>query len=480
MRHPSLHPLVAVSALLALLPLTPHAARADEAAVTLRLDPQTTLAHVPPDFLGFGYETAAVAQTGFFNVDNRVLVQLYRTLSPHGVIRIGGNVSDHTVYNPDAVPAPNPESRTTVVNRANLSDLGAFLRATDWQAIWGLNLGTGTREDAAREAVAVSAALGNRLHSFQIGNETDLLPRFHKDYDAYLTAFRDYRAAVLAALPEARFSGPDVAWNTDWAVRFAHDEGKDLRYLTAHYYRGGAGQPASTLPHLLARDTAWQTSTLLPLQTACANQPFGYRLTEVNSFYGGGKPGVSDTFGSALWCLDYLLDCAAHGCAGVNLETDVNHLGWVSHYSPIFRDAGTNTLHARPEYYAMLAFSLAGFGEYFKTTLEPASPVNLTAYAAQPVYSPTGGTIWLTLVNKDLATDARVSFSLPTGFTRAGCNRLQASSAEGKDDTTLAGTAVTADGHWTAAAEPGSLPCKDGQLTITVPHASAALIRLQP
>ena len=309
----------------------------------------------------------------------------------------------------------------------------------------------------------------------------DLLPRFHQNYDAYLTAFREYRAAILAVLPEARFSGPDVAGDTKWDTRFAHDEGKSIRDLTAHYYRGGAAQPTSTLPTLLARGTAWQNRTLLALQALCAGRGFGYRLTEVNSFYGGGKEGVSDTFGSALWCLDYLLDAATHGCAGVNLETDVNQHGWVSHYSPIFRDAATSTLQPRPEYYAMLAFALAGNGFLFKTTLELDSPVNLTAYAAQPVYGPYEGAIWLTLVNKDLATDARVSFTLPTGFTRAECDRLQAPSAESKEGVTLAGAAINADGHWpTVLPLPELLPSKDCRITVTVPRASAALIHLLP
>ena len=360
-------------ALACLPPFTPllpmSAARADEVAVTVRLDPQTTLARVPPDFLGFGYETSAVAQKGYFIQDNRLLVQLYQTLAPHGIVRIGGNVSDHTRYEPDGAPAANPQEKPSVVNRANLSDFGAFLRATGWQAIWGLNLGTGTKEEAAREAVAVSEALGDRLHSFQIGNEVDELPRFHEDYDAYLTAFREYRAAILAALPEAKFSGPDVAWDTKWDTRFAHDEGRPaaapdspddtrlppahdgdrgIRLLAAHYYRDGASHPTATLPELLARDDAWRNRTLLPLQALCKEQAFGCRLTEVNSFYGGGKEGVSDTFGSALWCLDYLLDAAAHGCQGVNLETDVNQHGWVSHYSPIFRDATAAILRLQP------------------------------------------------------------------------------------------------------------------------------------
>jgi len=36
--------------------------------------------------------------------------------------------------------------------------------------------------------------------------------------------------------------------------------------------------------------------------------------------YGGGKPGVSDTFASALWRLDYMFLLASYDCEGLNLE----------------------------------------------------------------------------------------------------------------------------------------------------------------
>ena len=61
------------------------------ADVRLRVDPQTVVATIPEDFLGFGYETSAAAPRETFSAaKNTVLVQLYRTLTPHGVVRIGG------------------------------------------------------------------------------------------------------------------------------------------------------------------------------------------------------------------------------------------------------------------------------------------------------------------------------------------------------------------------------------------------------
>lgn len=61
----------------------------------------------------------------------------------------------------------------------------------------------------------------------------------------------------------------------------------------------------------------------------CDNVP-QWRMTETNSYFGGGKAGVSDTEAAALWSLDYLDGVAAHGGAGVNF-----HGGGAAAYTPI-------------------------------------------------------------------------------------------------------------------------------------------------
>ena len=67
------------------------AANADDAAqVKIQVDSATAVNALSPDFIGFGYESSAVAQTNYFGGDNATLIQLYRNLSDHGLIRIGG------------------------------------------------------------------------------------------------------------------------------------------------------------------------------------------------------------------------------------------------------------------------------------------------------------------------------------------------------------------------------------------------------
>jgi hypothetical protein len=439
--------------------------------VRIQVEPNTVLTRISADFIGFGYESSAVAQSNFFSAKNSQMVNLYRNLSQHGVIRVGGNVSDHTRYLPNGTSAARSEKEVTIINQEDLIELGKFARATGWKVMWGLNLGSGSKEEAVTEAVSVDAALGSQLQSFEIGNEVEALPRFKKNYEAYRAAYLDYKTAIRAVLPNAPFSGPDSIGNWAWITNFAGAEAGDLKILTQHYYRGGAKDPGSTLEKLLANDEGWQ-NRLRNLQQICREQNIAFRINEVNSFFGGGKPGVSDTFGSALWCLDYMFLLATYSCEGVNMETDINQLGWISHYSPIVHDAAGNC-SARPEYYGMLAFAMAGKGALLKLTLNK-SNINLSAYATLDEQ----GCFWITVVNRDLSSDAMVRLALPEGHWDLEAYRLAAPSVESKDHVTFAGAEVSADGKWTQR-ESERLAAKEDRAEMLVAHASAVVVCLR-
>ena len=338
--------------------------------------------------------------------------------------------------------------------------------------MWGLNLGTGSKEEAAQEALAVNAALGSSLQSFQIGNEVEDLHRFDKSYETYHAAFLDYKTAILEVAPGAPFSGPDSVGNLVWVTNFAATEARSTKLLTIHYYRGGAGDPKSTLAELLQRDDRLE-NRLEGMREVCRAHNLEFRINEVNSFSGGGKKEVSDTFASALWCLDYMFQLASYGCEGVNIETDINQLGFISHYSPIVHDE-TGRCRARPEYYGMLAFATVGKGDMVQLTLDK-DDINLTAYATKDEQ----GLLWLTIINKDFSRDAAVQGVLTGGQATAEVLRLQAPSMESKEQVTFAGTQVSADGNWV----PGpteKFKINGGALNLMVPHASAALVCLRP
>src|SRR2546421_3928962 len=131
----SLLRIVIVTASLLLVFESRGAAQLPARVVKIQIDAATAIAPISEDFMGFGYETSAVAQPDFFSGKNTRMIQLYRNLTTHGLIRIGGNVSDHTRFVADGTPAAKTEREVTIINQKNLADLGDFARATGWQVM---------------------------------------------------------------------------------------------------------------------------------------------------------------------------------------------------------------------------------------------------------------------------------------------------------------------------------------------------------
>lgn len=443
------------------------------ATVEIHVDPSRALGKVPNDFLGFGYEISSVAVKGLLSPRNRVLLQYYRNLGPEGVVRIGGNTADFSVWSPDgqAVSAP----KATVTDTAVVKDLGDFLHATGWKLIWNLNLGNGSAESAADQAATVADAVKDRLLCFQIGNEPDLFARNgHRPesyiYSDYFKEFLRFASALRNRLPGAPLAGPDVAGATPWVKSFAEDEGKQLKLLTHHYYRAGQRQPAATISNLLHTD-----ARLIDIlkQLRADSQAYGipYRIVEINSFSGGGKPGVSDTFTSALWALDLLFTLSAYEAAGLNLETGLNQLGFVSSYSPIFDDQQGH-FTARPSYYAMLAFAIAGRGKRIECDVN-SSGANVTAYAT----SDNNQHLWITVINKETSKGIRAAVSSNSSFHSAEVMRLSAPSYNAQTGTTLAAAAVSSEGRWKPK-HIDNLNQNNGRVVLNLEPASAALVKL--
>jgi hypothetical protein len=438
-------------------------------SVTVRGD--QPLGMIAPDFMGLGYEISSPARPGLLSPANKVYVQLVRTLGPRGVIRIGGNTADYAKYLPNAAPVSS--AKGTVVNNAVLEDLGGFLQATGWKLIWALDLGQGTEADAIAEAKIIMSIAGEHLLAFEIGNEPDLFARAkHRNpdygYDDWLAEYRRYKAALRKEFPRIPFAGPDAALKTEWVTRFAADEGKDSVLLTHHYYREGQN-PTSSIEKLLGVDPKLpaQLTALKAASQACGAP---YRICEVNSFSGGGRPGVSDTMAGALWVLDYMFTLAASGCAGVNMETGVNHLDFISSYSPIGDDEHGH-YSAKPEYYGMRAFSLAGRGQLLLAENEPNSP-EIKAYATKPDKGP----FTITLINKGAsAADVTVNLGEHTKAKQGSVIRLSGPAINAKTGITLGGAEVTPDGTWKPS-KSESIHVRNGQVIMTLLPFSAAVV----
>jgi hypothetical protein len=236
---------------------------------------------------------------------------------------------------------------------------------------------------------------------------------------------------------------------------------------TSHYYpEGPPTDPNMTIDLLLHPGAKFDSSCRQPLDSAkAASLPF--RMTEGNSCYNAGKPGVSDTFASALWAGDFCLQMASLGCVGVNLHGGAN-----GYYSPIVGSI-ENGFSARPEYYGlMLAQQFAG-RTLKKTTLE-AQGANLTAYAAGR-----GTTTDQVAIFNMGDSDAELTIAAASGgFKQAAVARLQASMIDAKQGVTFQGSEVSGDGQFRPHVSE-RLNSVAGKIRVSVPRYSAALIRLE-
>jgi hypothetical protein len=434
------------------------------ASVTIEYeDPGRAIAR---DFLGLSYESALVASPDYFTPYNRSLLGLIRALGARGVIRIGGNTSERTVWKTGGAS----ETGRYVITPAAIDRLAAFMRKLDWRLIYGLNLADNVPERAAEEAAYVARALGPKLLAFQIGNEPDGFGRWSgvrsASYDAqsFLSEWRKFHAAIHARVPDASFAGPDVAAATDWIPAFADARPENLVLLTRHYYAAGpASDPAVTLAKLL-RSSAQVEPVLRALEAFGRSFRLPYRIAEANSVYAGGRPGVSDTMGAALWGAELMFQVATAGGAGVNF-----HGGPDKVYTPI---AGANARHpAQPLYYGMLLFAQTARGSLVPARLR--SDLEFASFAARA----DDGSLGVCLINKD-ARGARLSIDPGRRFAAASAIRLAAPRREAETGLTLGGARVDAYGRWASAA-PEMLRSESGHVLLDLPGASAALVRME-
>ena len=448
------------------------AARADDAQpADLTVAPNVPGLPIASDFLGLSYESSLISNPNFFDPTNHSLLALIHRLGSEGVIRIGGNSSEFTLWRPHGDAAP--VLKRSVITPPDIQRLAAFVRASGWKLIYGLNLGHGRPEDAAAEAATVARAVGDRLLAFQIGNEPDefgpngLRPKPYRVED-YLMDWKAFARAVQARVPGAVLAGPDTASHVNWVTAMAHAEAADVALLTQHYYaEGPASSPKVTIDRLF-RSTSRLERYLRTLQEAFNQSHRPYRLTEANSCYEGGKRGVSDTFASALWGADFLFQLAAAGCAGVNL-----HGGPSGAYTPIAQVSRTSPEYQpRPLYYGMLLFAQAMRGHLVPTTLRVPGKY-FTAYAVRNAL----GELQIILINKG-NTDITLMIDPGRFFVAGSALRLAAPSLTSTTDVTLGGAPVASDGSWTPVAGE-EVRFQGSRFLFNIPATSAATVQLR-
>ena len=483
------------------------------APLALTLPAEATGPHMPPDFVGLSYEVQQLADPSFFSARNTGLIREFKALSSQGVLRLGGNTSEFAWWKPapDSPEPEHPQTREVVgepkpayyaVTGEAVRNLADFLKAAGWTCLYGIGMGTNTPERAAAEGAFVAKTLGPSLKYFQIGNEVDLFGRHLRDpktwsAETYLDEWLAMARAITARVPEARFGMPDVASNVAWLTEIAAmwpsiKNPPQVTTLTHHYYFGGpATNPEVNIPNLLKPETMAKVQKTADIATAAAGKMGArVRMTEGNTCYRGGKPGVSDVFAAALWVADYSLLLASNNYSGINLhggtgKSVANSVGGVLPGDVMLKDAGETpeqiAAHPHPFYTPIATFGSeymlepVAYGLKFAGALSggtfiaagltekiQASGVDGSAYAAKLE----GGGVALIVLNKDAEKDLDMAVDFGPG--KAGDVEIETLRAPALDSRE---TRIAARG------KPAGL--EDGKCRVRVPKGSGVRLTLK-
>ncbi|KAF2139789.1 glycoside hydrolase family 79 protein [Aplosporella prunicola CBS 121167] len=394
--------------------LAPLAAHAIEISIPTNLSSRALL----HDAYGYSIEPVWVDDYLKSDLATNLLSAIADITGKPPPIRVGGNTADQTYLRPDqnqtSIAYPTPSTATTFNITPAWYDTWAsyFPEGTDLLYTLNLRDNTSAWANAVAEAEAVHEALGDKLKLLELGNEIDHF--VNKGWRApgwdvaqYIDQWHNLTGQVIASEWYQKAANPpkfqaavfaDPPWVPD-----QHDDTDDFDVvnLTAaglvdsdiidayamHLY------PQSTcdterwyrmrLDLLSNHTTLWlNVSQYVPQVAAADAAGIPFVLGETNSISCSGRSGISDTFGAALWGVDYVLMAASIG-----IEKVYFHLGAQSEYSsftPIpYTYKGENlTAGIRAGFYGhyFLAKAIAGDLDYSIAALPGVNSSDLSGY----------------------------------------------------------------------------------------------------
>ncbi|KAI1378672.1 glycoside hydrolase family 79 protein [Hypoxylon crocopeplum] len=301
-------------------------------------------------------------------------------------IRVGGNTQDYAIYNSELTIALNgtynlsrsADYPTTI--EIGPSYFESYSTWPDVKFAHGFNLG-GNHDDRQWETLLETAALAckaigkDKLYWWEYGNEPDLFatssqgPVRASNYNEsdYVAEWLNGTRAIKSVLetscsdllgddtygylaPSFGGTGNHLKAPRTWADGL--DVDGDIKLFSSHNYISGAESLGVTLQGTLMNHTRTALSVGAHTAENATIQPgIPYILGETNSLYNQGRPGLSNSFGAALWAVDFSLYCAAVGIGRVHFHmgTDYRYASW----QPIQTDK--TTVGTKPPYYGNVA-----------------------------------------------------------------------------------------------------------------------------
>jgi hypothetical protein len=462
-------------------------------APTITVQSATLGQPIPPGFLGLSMEFQGLA--AYAGSDpravNPVFEELLRNLAPaqQFVLRVGGQSTERTWW-----PVPHmarPKWAQYTLTPGWMSVARSLAQANGLHLILGVNLEADSRQLASAEAQAIIGRIGSgAIEALELGNEPEQYgsfpwyqfprgvhhfgrPRTY-DFAAYLRDFSN----VAQALKGDPLAGPSTG-GPNWMARLPQFlAAEHVKVATLHRYplKRCSKTSTVTIGQLLSTQAAAGLAASVSRYVGVAHSHHvPLRIDEMNAVSCGGQPGVSDTFGSALWALDALFSMARVGVDGVNVHTDP---GVVNELFSAAQSGGRWQSQVRPEYYGMMMFAQAAPAGSRLLRITGAPGSGIRAWATRS----SDGHIRATLINKNQSGSGLVRVSVPAASGAATVELLRAPGVRATSGVTIGGRSFgseTTTGTLPQAPQTTSVVPSGGVYTLKISAASAALLTIQ-
>ncbi|KAK4180146.1 hypothetical protein QBC36DRAFT_343164 [Triangularia setosa] len=336
-------------------------------------------------------------------------------------IRVGGNTQDYALYNaslPYALNGTFDPKRSLDYPTTIYIGPSYFESYNTWKDVkfsHGFNLGLGANTSAGWQTLldtvplACKALSGGKFYLWGYGNEPDLFstaaqgpvrpPSWNESTYVWqwhngtrtMHALLQQHCPDLAHESQYGYMAPShggvgnrLKAHVSWAAGLNND--RNIKLYSTHNYISGATTPGVTLQSTLLNHTvtarsinaqAAEYARILSLDPATAPPPiFG----ETNSLYNQGRPGLSNTFGAALWVVDFNLYAASKGFKRVHMHQGTNYR--YASWQPI--ETNITNIGTKPPYYGNIA-TAAALGKHGNVEVV-AVPLRYHREAAYAVY----------------------------------------------------------------------------------------------
>ncbi|OAA45029.1 glycoside hydrolase family 79 protein [Metarhizium rileyi] len=357
------------------------------------------------------------------NYSYNLIRNIHAISSNYPIFRIGGNTQDFALYNssqPTSLvgivdPKKSPDYPTTITIGKSY-----FQSYKTWPGVkfsHGFNMGLGGKTVQGHRTLvdtvplACEAIRHGSLYAWEYSNEPDLFtsgayaprPKGWKETNMvaeWLDGTDEIRSQAKRYCPdlEVRFIAPSNAgvYNSLKASRMwaaGLNRRGDIGLFSAHNYIDGAKVPGVTLQGTLMNHTRTKVSVDSHIAEyksifSKTKSPPPLIFGETNSLYNQGRPGLSNTFGAALWAVNFNMYSASAGIKRVHMHQGTNYR--YQAWQPI--TTNLDTIGTKAPYYASVAVAhMSRRANQVPVSISniPLSSDAESAYAAH--FSPRGG-----------------------------------------------------------------------------------------